>query len=71
MLESPLGITLHAQLSIDRPNRKIPVHPTRDFDGITAIATGLEIPRGSEHSILGVLMSPADLLAAMQTATVC
>ena len=71
MLESPLGITLYAHLSIDRPNRKIPVHPTRDFDGITATATGLEIPRGSEHSILGVLMSPADLLAAMQNATVC
>ena len=45
MLESPLGITLHAHLSIDRPNRKIPVHPTRDFNGITATATGLEIPR--------------------------
>ena len=40
ILENPLGITLYAQLSIDRPNRKIPVHPTRDFDGITATARG-------------------------------
>ena len=70
MLESPTGITLYAHLSVDRPNRRIPVMPTRDSNDIAATAEGLEIPQGCAHSILGVLMSPAALLAAMQTATV-
>ena len=71
MLDSPAGITLYAHLRIDRPNRKIPVMPTRDTDGITVTDEGLEIPRGCAHSILGVLMSPDALLSAMQNATEC
>ena len=69
-VENASGITLYADLVIDRPNRRIPVEPVRGFEGIAATGEGLEIPRGMPCCILGLRLSPDTLLEAMQNAAV-
>ena len=69
-VENAAGITLYADLVVDRPNRRIPVEPVRGLEGIAASAEGLEIPRGMPCCILGLRLSPETLLEAMQNAAV-
>ena len=69
-VENAAGITLYADLVVDRPNRRIPVEPVRGFEGIAATDEGLEIPRGMPCCILGLRLSPDTLLEAMQNAAV-
>ena len=69
-VENAAGITLYADLVVDRPNRRIPVEPVRGFGGIAATDEGLEVPRGMPCCILGLRVSPETLLEAMQNAAV-
>ena len=69
-LTNSVGITLFAQIEIERPGgRRIPIQPHREHDGISGTTEALEIPRGVAHYILGTHISQADLIAAMESAT--
>ena len=68
-IEGSQGLTLYANLSIDRPDRKIPVKPSQSFEEITVTDDGLELPRGRACFIMGTHLTSAALLTAMRTAT--
>ncbi len=70
-VESGNGITLHADLYIDRPDgRRIPLLPTRSDPDVTTTPDTLELPRGRSSLIMATHLSPTDLITAMQAATV-
>ena len=70
-IENSSGITLYANLCIDRPDgRKIPIHPQRSHEDVVATDDGLELPRGNTLWIKASYLSPAGLIEAMRNATV-
>ena len=65
-----MGTTLFVDYHFDRPGRKVPLGPTREHEGITPTASGLDMYVGRDWYVLGLTVSPSIFLDAMRAATV-
>ena len=70
LVVNTLGITIFANLHAVRPDRRIPIGPRREHEGITGTDDSLKMRLGRGWHILGPLVSPENLLDAMRNATI-